>query len=869
MAQRVAPFAAIAFLLAAAAAAQTADPGRATFKSGVDLVRFDARVVDESGRPITDLREDEIEVVEKGARLPVLLFRRITEPAGAYVDAAMRAVAAEVSSNEAFPRGHLYILIFDQQHITPGNEQRARMAAAQFVRTRVRPSDRVALLALPGPGPQIGFTSDTSRIMRELAAVRGVYQRTVATPLGTMNLFEAHRIVQGDEKLALDVMTRMASESSADVAGSSLNTTATARGAVSADDPGVARRLIVENARTVVNQSDSDSRQLLQRLADVIAGFRDIEGRKTVVLFSEGFFQDNLTRELETVAAAAAQSYCAFYPFDLNQRGAPLSEAYASDTTLATEIQSRIAPLATLAVETDGAMVVDASGRTDDALNVLADQAQNYYLIGFAPSDEARANRGKYRRVTIRVTRPGAHVMARTGYALAPEAAVADRRRAIDAVMNAPFVQQGLKMDYTTYVLQAEEAGLHRVVLSLTADLPVRSKPSDAADVVFVARDVRDGRVVASGTDTMPLPAARRTGSALGTAGWRVQFNVPAGSYLMRAVVREPGGLAGSADRRIDVRASDGPDVTVSDLVIGSVLGALPVRPRAFTGDGLSGVIEAYGRTAAQVQDLDVRLELHRAGDDATVSTFPGDLQAPEDEANGVRRRVRFQVPLTAVPPGDYVAKAVVRARGETVAERTRQVEVIAGRVQVEPSAPVIAPVVPAAEIVRGELGRRYLALLAQRARGAVAIEAARRANENQWERVELDLQGADTNSDAVAAGLRGLALFVREDYAAAAQALNAAWTADPADALAAFFLGWAQARAGDSRSAISAWRAAAHADPSLVSVHLALADAYTALGQPALAVQALRAGLAAIPSSPELRDRLARLEKGSRPLPQ
>jgi hypothetical protein len=46
------------------------------------------------------------------------------------------------------------------------------------------------------------------------------------------------------------------------------------------------------------------------------------------------------------------------------------------------------------------------------------------------------------------------------------------------------------------------------------------------------------------------------------------------------------------------------------------------------------------------------------------------------------------------------------------------------------------------------------------------------------------------------------------------------------------------------------------------VSAHLALADLYVQLSQPALAVQALRAGLAAMPRSPELLDRLNRLER-------
>lgn len=849
------------------AAAQATASDQVVFKSGVDLVRFDVRVMDEAGRPISDLRQEEIEIVEHGRPLPVVLFHRVVEPAESYVDSALRAVTAEVSSNEAFPRGHLYILIFDQQHITAGNEQRARLAAEQFIRRRVRPSDRVALFAIPGPGPQIGFTAEKARVIKELPAIRGSYERVVSSALGTMGVYEAHRVVQGDERLMTEVMGRMAAEAGTDVSGGADPLTVTSRRtAASAEDPAVVRRTLQENARAIVNQTDSASRQFLQQLADVVAGFREIEGRKTVVLFSEGFFQDNLTRELEAVAAAAAQSYCVFYTFDLNRRGDGLSDAQPSDAALAVEIQARIAPMATLAVETDGTMVVDAAARSDKALDALALQAQEYYLLGFIPSEDARLNRGKYRRVTVRVRRPGARVSARTGYAVKPEGGAGDRRRAINTVLAAPFVQQGLAIDYTTYVMKGAEAGRHRVVLSLMADLPVRSKPTDTADVVFVARDVRDGRVVASGTDTIPLPAQARRGAGVGTGTWRVQFEVPAGSYLMRTVVREPGGLAGSADRRIDVRPLNGPDVTVSDLVIGSAISGLPVRPRAYTGEGLSGVLETYGRSPAQLEGLDVRIELRRTQDDVPVASFAVDMQgAEQDDSGGLSRRAGFLLPLDRVPPGEYLAHAVVTARGEVVAERTRQVEVLEGlapaTMAAEARSGAPATVSPL-EVTRGALAQTYIALLRARAQGTPAAEAARRATEGRWEETELELRRFADDGAMVIQALRGLALFASEDFAGAAAALERALAAEPKTALTAFFLGWAYDGAGNARAAIGAWRNAALLDPSLVSAHLALADGYLKLSQPALAVQALEAGLAALPSSPELLAKLGRIER-------
>jgi Tfp pilus assembly protein PilF len=85
--------------------------------------------------------------------------------------------------------------------------------------------------------------------------------------------------------------------------------------------------------------------------------------------------------------------------------------------------------------------------------------------------------------------------------------------------------------------------------------------------------------------------------------------------------------------------------------------------------------------------------------------------------------------------------------------------------------------------------------------------------------------------------------------------------SADDGNGATAFFLGWAYHAAGDDRQAISSWRRAAFLEPTLVPAHLALAELYVQLSQPALARQALRAGLEALPDSPELKERLARLD--------
>jgi hypothetical protein len=430
------------------------------------------------------------------------------------------------------------------------------------------------------------------------------------------------------------------------------------------------------------------------------------------------------------------------------------------------------------------------------------------------------------------VTRPGARVSARTGYA-PPKAAPLDRRRAIDAALTAPFAQQALRVEYTTYLLRAENAGRTRVILSLEADLPLRDERHQAADVVFVVRDMRDGRVVASGTGTMALPVDPADAAPTGVGRHRVHFDVPPGSYMMRAVVREPGGLIGSADRRLDVRGVTGPDVAVSDVMLTSATGPLPVRARVYTEDGLSGMLEAYGRSSEQLDGLLVMASLLASGKDIPVATVRSDMDpALSAGSAGVVRRAKFDFPLRNLDPGTYLARVKVQSGAETVADLTRELEVVAGRAPIV--APSAAPVaIRPADILNGDFVRKARETL-RVASTAAAVQAT-----------------------------RGFELFADADYPAAAAALGDALRLDKSQATVAFVLGWAHEAAGDRRQAIGAWRAAATIDSKMVPAHLALAEAYLRMSERALAIQALRAGLLSLPDSPELLARLAAIENG------
>src|SRR5262249_16045707 len=148
-------------------------------------------------------------------------------------------------------------------------------------------------------------------------------------------------------------------------------------------------------------------------------------------------------------------------------------------------------------------------------LAAIADQSQDYYLIGFTPVDTGR--RDAYRPVTVHVKRRAVQVSARTGFTVNDTAARLPRHQAIQRAMAAPFAQQARPLQYTTYVLRGSSAGMQRVIVSLTADLP-RSAPTQTqpADVAFIVRAMSDGHVAGSGHDTLPLPTSHGRSSSTG-----------------------------------------------------------------------------------------------------------------------------------------------------------------------------------------------------------------------------------------------------------------------------------------------------------------------------------------------------------------
>ena len=683
-----------------------------------------------------------------------------------------------------------------------------------------------------------------------------------------MSIFEAYQITRGDLGVTQRVLARSTeSATGLDLSGRAAAARAAAAGAATGSSGSAgesftqAQQIVVDSARTVVGSADSETRAFLYSLSDVIRQLASIEGRKSVILVSEGFYADNVSRDVDRVAAAAAEAYAVIYSLDINRRGLDVSAGQPSGGDPASEIQSRLESLGALSAETSGELVLDSNGQMEQVLARIADSSQDYYLVGFEPPAAALGDRHDYRRVKVRVTRPGARVMSRTGYAL---------REPVSRRRPSPFNRRGACGPVpaagpsprdddlrSAWGESRRTAGLHEPA-GATPGCHEPIRPPRTSSSSCGRSD--NGRVMASGTDVLPLPSTGQDGRTTAPGRFHVQFDLPAGEYLMRAVVREPGGTAGTVDRRFDVRALDGVDMTASDLIIGRRQDRLPVRPAGYVDEGLAGAMEIYARRPSDLEDADVTIDLFQVGSDSPLRSVKADLGDTRPVSGGAARAANIAMPLTGVEPGEYVARATLRGHGETVTEVMRQVEVLPGRAPAGPAS--LEERVTPLMVVNGELGHRFVARIKETSNDPGVANALDAASRGAWDKVIEALPGADDGHGAAGHALRGLAFFAAARFEDAEQAMGRASALDPQSALASFFLGWIRVASGRRPEAISAWRQAVALDRTLVSAYLALADTYVKLSHPELAAQALNEGLRANPESPELRNRLDEIER-------
>ncbi len=161
------------------------------FRVATTLVEVSA-VVTQDGRPVTDLRSDEVTVLDNGRPQPLVAFE--------YVD--LGAVQGPAQRRD-------FVILMDNLHIDPTRTSQAIDTALALI-DRLGPDDRLAVAATGLPDEALDLTTDREAARAFVRQLRGQQSLTAAVPgeLGLRARLAMERLAQVATGLRSDAERR-------------------------------------------------------------------------------------------------------------------------------------------------------------------------------------------------------------------------------------------------------------------------------------------------------------------------------------------------------------------------------------------------------------------------------------------------------------------------------------------------------------------------------------------------------------------------------------------------------------------------------------------------------------------------------------
>ena len=395
-----------------------------TFRRAVNLVMVDAYPTAKD-RPVLDLAQEEFEILEDGVPQKVAMFERKTfrAPVPEPLRAEPRTVA-ESNRMAADPRSRVFVLYLDTYHLPDlfqgVNHYPARDALRTWMRSLIGEDDVVGFLTPELDAETMTFTRRTSAIddflrerwMREIRVddfdpTERMYQ-TCYTRNEEQWVLEA-MIARKRERQVLKTFHELVGRL-ADLREDRKAVILVGGGWwVYGPDQKLAAPLpyrpLPGSGRIGV---DPTGRLGVGRRDDQLQGaFQECE--KDRLMLANVDHQ----RDFQSLMGRANRANVSIYPIDPRGLAAP---ARIADQDRLKRLRETMRDLAT---STDGFTVIDTND-FDRGMKRIVDDMSSYYLLGYY-STNAKLD-GKFRKITVRVKRPGVSVRARNGY-LAPTAA--------------------------------------------------------------------------------------------------------------------------------------------------------------------------------------------------------------------------------------------------------------------------------------------------------------------------------------------------------------------------------------------------------------------------------------------------------------
>lgn len=417
--------------------------------------------------------------------------------------------AVVVASPEELRDHRLIVMFFDLTSMQPEDLDRCVDAARDFLRQKMQPADLVALVSLGNTlSVDQDFTADKQALIREVGAYNGTEGQGFAEgATANSNQEEDTTAYTPDESEYNDVNTD--------------------------------RELFA--IRSVAQSLDK------------------IPEKKSMLYFSGGIQRDGIENEASLRAAtnAAVRANMSIYSVDTRglQAILPLGDASTGSlrgnaayngSALMNNMNSNAATqevMDTLSRDTGGKAFFDSNDFAPAFAQVQHDTSA-YYAIGYRSTDVARD--GKYRRLTIKVDRPGIKLEYRQGY-YAPadfrHSGREDRERELEQQLasDLPATDIAVYMDASYFLLNPSRYFVPVSLLVPGSQIPfVKGGDKDKATLDIIGEVIDEvKRSVGEIRQTVKLNLDPTLKARQKNIEYTTSFNLPPGKYEMKFVVRE------------------------------------------------------------------------------------------------------------------------------------------------------------------------------------------------------------------------------------------------------------------------------------------------------------------------------------------
>jgi VWFA-related protein len=591
----------IAAVLAAAAADPHASvtaartgaqqPQAPDFRAGVTLVPVDVRVVDRSGKPVADLRQDEFTVLEDGTKQDIQHFAlQVFAPGTPAPEAGLVLRKSAVSLQPQTNR--IFLIVLGRGRLQ--EPSKALDALTRFVRDGLVPQDRLAVFAYDRA---TAFTTDHERIARLLERFKAAHEQMESDISNSQ--MRGLAAFYGSQAIPPLLQARI-DQVFSDTAlpgpqGTAAGAAATGQviedarrqigGLVQQQRENAGRQLtfeVGEGRRTVgyiTSWSDFDTIRAsefadlsLDEFVDATAQttedqgnlyaaieyLRRFEGEKHIIYLTErGLMLPRLEEDVR-LASAASDARVAIDTIETGGLyvGQPGAEPPAGRWNQLFAFRT----LRNVSELTGGVSSITEPGTT--AFDRLSEITRTSYLLGYYPTNPKWD--GTYREITVTVSRPGVSVYYRHGYYGRQDVPAFSRREFITAgriqgAASASRTIADIRLTLDASLTRAKDGPGYEVNVDLLID-PTKLAFTfvDGAHIGRVTIAVfcfdEGGNITATSTETADLNLKHEVFlKALGSGiPYRVRVPVNPGARRVRAVVYDfVADILGSVDRSL------------------------------------------------------------------------------------------------------------------------------------------------------------------------------------------------------------------------------------------------------------------------------------------------------------------------------